>query len=245
MSRRFDASALSEIASRPGIDPRVWLTEGVITELGHDPAHGQFADIQPMPTGSTFTAYLGQAYAGADFGAHFPAKVGDTVLVAIPHGDTGNAPWVIARRWDASDNPPVEVGEGDEPTANVVIKVEKGQKLQVIVDGAGEVQIESRGTGDVSITTARGDVIVKTGGKVYLGDKANAHELAQAHKVDFEIQKLWNAIGGVPTVADKNYPEGVPLGAPWVPVYEMALTVLGKAGAKTALTVGAKKVLGV
>lgn len=151
-SRNFDAGALAAAMSRPGMDPRVWLINAVVMDLGHDPQEGHFAEVKPQPTGPAFTCYVGQPYAGNDFGMHFPLKRGDTVLVAVPMGDTGLGPWIVSRRWDASDRPPVEAGQGDEPVTAVVLKVERGQDLRIIVSGGGNIQIEARDNSNVDVT---------------------------------------------------------------------------------------------
>lgn len=151
-SRNFDVGLLAASMARPGMDPRVWLINAVVMDLGHDPQEGHFAEVKPQPTGPAFTCYVGQPYAGNDFGMHFPLKRGDTVLVAVPLGDTGQGPWIVSRRWDASDRPPVEVGTGDEPSTSVVLKVERGQNLHIIVSGGGNIQIEARDNSSVDLT---------------------------------------------------------------------------------------------
>lgn len=168
----FDLGAMARQMRGPGMDTRVWLTCGVVTELGHDPKEGHFVDIRPVPTGQAFTCYVGQPYAGDDFGMHFPLKRGDTVLCAVPNGDSGIGPWIISRRWDASDKPPVEVGVGDEPVTAVVLKVEKGQDLRIIVSGGGKINIEARDNSSVEVTVG-GDLTAKVTGDVLMEAQGN------------------------------------------------------------------------
>lgn len=132
---------MSQAVSRPGIDPRVWLTLAIITERGFDPKEGVFADLQFMPGGEKETAYYGTSYAGAGFGEHNPLKVGDTVLVGVPCGDTGLGPVIIARFNSASDPPPTEFGEGDEPSDDRILRVEPGQNLRIYVSKGAKVAI--------------------------------------------------------------------------------------------------------
>ena len=152
-ARTPNAASLGAAASRPGADPRVWVTLATVTELGFDPKEGNFADVQFQPGGEPETAYFGSNYAGKGYGDHNPMKIGDTVLVAIPMGDTGHGPIIIARYNNAGEPPPAEFGDGAEPSKDRIIHVEAGQNLKIIVTGGGNVNIS-----------------VETGGQLRLGD---------------------------------------------------------------------------
>lgn len=152
--RRVDTNKLANAASRPGIDPRRWLALAVITDLGFDATHGIFADVRYVDNGETDTALVGTCYAGNGFGANFPLHVEDTVLVAVPMGDSGWGPVIIARMWNSGDPPAPEFNgiadnNGPNPTNDVVIRVEANQNCRIIVDGPGQVLIQSRGTGGI------------------------------------------------------------------------------------------------
>lgn len=149
--RKTDVGAMSSAVSRPGIDPRVWLTLAVVKELGFSATEGCFADVQFQPGGENETAYYGTSYAGSGFGEHNPIEVGDTVLVALPMGDPGLGPIIIARFNNAGDPPPAEFGEGDEPSADRIVRVKPNQNLRIIVSGTGSVNITVEGAGQVTL----------------------------------------------------------------------------------------------
>lgn len=132
---------MSAAVSRPGIDPRVWITLAVVKDVGFDPKEGCFADVQFQPGGELETCYFGSSYAGGGFGEHNPLKVDDTVLVAIPMGDPGLGPIVISRFNNAGDPPPAEFGEGDEPSNDRVLRVEPGRNLRIYVSEGAKVSI--------------------------------------------------------------------------------------------------------
>lgn len=184
----MDTNALGTAVSRPGIDPRSWLKYGRVTEVGHDAREGHFADVRLLPAGQIVTCYIGTPYAGNGFGASYPVKVGDTVMVAIADGDMGTGPMIIGRRWDRSDPPPPEVGSGEDPSRNVVIVVEPGQNLHIVVSGGGDVVIEARGGGKVLLAAADGTI-----------------PLARSDKVDAEFARVWDTLAPptpyVPAVA--------------------------------------------
>lgn len=188
-SRSFDPGAMAHMISRPGIDPRDWLFLGVVVEIGHDPKEGQFAEVRPVPTGPAVTCYIGTSYAGNNFGINAPLELGDTVLVAVPNGDTGNGPWIISRRWDKSDPPPTETaGENDEPTNDVVIKVKAGQRLVIIVDGdAANTVIDLRG-----------------GAKALIGPEGDTFPAAGAPRVDDEIKKIKQDLDALANVVNQQ-----------------------------------------
>lgn len=184
-SRAVDAGRLANMVSRPGIDPRVFLTLAVVTELGYDPEFGPLADVQFIPGGEEETCLLGAPYAGGGFGAFFPPKVDDTVLVAIPEGDPGHGPVVVARMWSGGDRPFAEMqagspGEDGEPnpTTDVVLRTEAGRKLRVWASGGGAIELHVEGTGDVTID-AGGQVKLQDASQSFVRGETYADALGQ------------------------------------------------------------------
>ena len=158
-----DVGAMSAAVSRPGIDPRVWLTLAVVSRVGFDADEGPFADVQYQPGGENETALIGSSYAGNEFGDWGDVAEGDTVLVAQPMGDPGNGPVIICRMWNAGDAPFSEMGDGDTPTTNRVIRVKPGSKFVVRTSGDGDgIDMRTGGDGivgfqDASQAYVRGD----------------------------------------------------------------------------------------
>lgn len=142
-----DTGRVSAGLSRPGIDPRLWLSYATVLELGVDPAEGVYADVQLLPTGEKETVLVGAAYAGPGYGAWAPLAAGDLVLVAAPRGDFNLGAVLVARLWGGADPPPPELGatQGADPPTDPVVVVGPGQTLKVICRPGGSVEV----TGDV------------------------------------------------------------------------------------------------
>lgn len=157
---KVDVGRLAAAVKRPGVDPRVWLSLAVVKDVAFDPDNGIFADVQLQPTGEAETCLVASTYAGAGFGAWFPLEVDDVVLVAIPSGDPGAGPVIIARMWSASDKPHADFGDGEDPTADVVVRPKSGQRV-VIRTSDADVSVKVEGSADV--------VLEVQGGKVRLG----------------------------------------------------------------------------
>ena len=167
-----DVGRLSAAASRPGIDPRVWLTLAVVDVIGFDPENGIFADITYQPDGTKETALVGSAYAGDEFGFYCPVAVGDTVLVAVAGGDPGNGPVIVSRMWGGPDKPNAELQSSADPedaTQDVVLRVRPGQKFKIrtsgandgvdiAVEGDGGYNIDVQGTGNITLNVNGGVV---------------------------------------------------------------------------------------
>lgn len=132
----MDASRMASAVARPGIDPRVWLTLATVKEIGIDPTEGLFADVACQPDGVVETCYIDAPYAGSEdgvgFGENCPVEVGDTVLVGIPGGDSGNGPIIIARWHNSGDPPPSQIIDGDVPTKDRWIVIRKNQQFHVL-----------------------------------------------------------------------------------------------------------------
>src|ERR1700690_3179162 len=94
-----DTGRLAAAVSRPGIDPRIWVANATVMELGYDANNGLYADVQLQPSGDVETCMLGTPYARPNAGLWFPVSVGDRVLVCFPMGDPNQGPVIFARLW--------------------------------------------------------------------------------------------------------------------------------------------------
>jgi hypothetical protein len=167
MSKRtsVDVGRLAAALQRPGIDSREWLTRARVMELGFDANNGLFADVQFLPGGEIETCLVGTGYAGNGFGAYGSLKVDDVVLVAVPQGDPGEGPIIIARLWNAGDKPPPELAQGDnpandEPTANPTFRLEDGSTLRVVARNAGLIKLELSGGSTFEVVATEGSNVV-------------------------------------------------------------------------------------
>jgi hypothetical protein len=163
--RSVDAGKISRLVSRPGVDPRTWITLARVVQTGFDPDHGFFADVEFEPTGEEQTCLIGAAYAGDGFGFFMPPKPDDIVVVAVPYGDQDSGPVIISRVWTGADKPMSDGGTGNEATEDVLLYVEPGKNLRVRATGGGGITMTTEGDGDIRLQA-------KGGGKVKLGDTA-------------------------------------------------------------------------
>jgi len=184
-----DVGRLAAAASRPGIDPRVWLTLATVEEIGFDAENGVFVDVQYQPDGTKETCLLGVPYAGNEFGFYCPVEVGDTVLVAVAGGDPGNGPVIVSRMWGGADKPSADFqssSDSETATSDVVLRVKPGQKFKLRTSGSSDgVDITVEGDGDV--------VIQATGsGKVYLGGTDGTEPIALGTTLKNYLSELKN-----------------------------------------------------
>jgi hypothetical protein len=140
----IDLGRLASAVSRPGIDPRVWVSYGVLTSEpvidtdATDNSAGVFVEVLLMPSGMTETARVGAMYAGNGFGFYAPLHKDDEVLVCAPSGDPDEGLVVTQRLWSPADPPPAAIAT--YPT-DVTLVVEKDKALRLNVSGGGKVYI--------------------------------------------------------------------------------------------------------
>lgn len=165
VSTKIDVRRLGEAVSFPGIDPRDWLQLATVTDQGFDPDEGIFVDVVYQHSGIPDTCYLGQAYAGAEFGEHCPVDIGDTVLVACPMGDPGYGPVIICRWNNSGDKPPADFKDPESsdddptPTRDRVLRMRPGQTYRIRTSGdGGGVDVVCEGNGNIVVNVNQGIV---------------------------------------------------------------------------------------
>ena len=140
----FDIARMANALSRPGIDPRIWISYGVLTSEPYvEMREGQqdvLVDVTLLPSGDEETARVGAAYAGNGFGLYMPLHKDDEVLVLAPSGDPDQGLVIAQRLWSPADPPPQEVADNPE---DVTLVVEEGKNLRLNVKGTGNVVIEA------------------------------------------------------------------------------------------------------
>jgi hypothetical protein len=149
MRTTIDTARLGAGVSRPGIDPRLWFSLAIVTDVAVDPESGVYADLQLVPSGDKECARVPTSYGGPGYGAWMPLNVDDLVAVALPRGDSAGGPVVVARLWSGSDPPPVELGaaNGADPPSSPVIVVGPGQTVRVICRAGATVEVVSDALG--------------------------------------------------------------------------------------------------
>jgi len=220
------------VMSRPGADTRCWLTFGVVVDLGYDPVAvsgltgGVFADVQFQPSGEIETCYVGMPYAGGSFGAWWPLRKDDTVLVAIPMGDSSYGPVIISRFWNSGDLPPSGTDldwapGGDEPPTDAVIRMQpgaayklrgSGANIDIRVEGTGDVIIENLGAGKVKLGLADTSQPVALAPLVEAAIKAavEAAIAGHVHTIALNAAAVALPVAPVPTLVGVSAPPAVP-----------------------------------
>lgn len=158
-----DLGRLAAAARRPGIDPRVWITRAVVTDVAFDKDHGLFADVQFQPDGDIETAVVGTDYAGDDFGEYWPIAVDDLVLVAMPMGDPGEGPTIIRKLFSGSERPPIQFSEndagGEEPTTDPTLRLKDGVTMRIVGKNGANYRIELDGNATYEIVGTSGTTV--------------------------------------------------------------------------------------
>lgn len=136
----IDTERLSNAVSRPGIDPRIWVSYAVLLDdpvLDTEPdGKDVVADIMLLPSGTVETARVGTLYAGNGFGFYAPLHKDDEVLVVAPSGDPDEGLVITQRFWSPADPPP----EGLD-IEELTLVVESGKNLRIKAQGAGNVYL--------------------------------------------------------------------------------------------------------
>lgn len=138
----IDVNRLAAAVSRPGIDPRVWVSYAVCTsEPVIETRNGLqdvLVDVLLLPSGQPETARIGALYAGNGFGFYAPLHKDDEVLVCAPSGDPDEGLVVTQRLWSPADPPPDALTDYPD---DVTLVVEKDKALRLNVSGGGKVYI--------------------------------------------------------------------------------------------------------
>lgn len=132
----IDAANLADLLSRPGIDPRSWISLGLVEpdpsasehsvvfddEDGNPLDHGVLVSVKLQPSGTKVTCRVGGSCAGNGEGEWHPLGPGDEVLVAIPSGSERAGCVIIERLNQKYDAFPRTVAGMDVTKNNVAFK---------------------------------------------------------------------------------------------------------------------------
>lgn len=176
---KLDLARLSNAISRPGIDPRIWVSYGtLLSEPYIETQDGQqdiFVDVLLLPSQQQETARVGAIYAGNGFGFYCPLHTDDEVLVLAPSGDPDEGLVIAQRLWSPADPPPDDVVENPQ---DVTLVVEEDKNLRLSVLGGG-------------------NVIIRTDlGKVYLGDETDTEPVAKGQSLKTYLESIRTAFNG-------------------------------------------------
>jgi len=122
----FDAAAFSEALSRPGIDPRQWVSFGTvmpetdsIKSVVFDDELGPLVGVILQPSGIEVSCRVSGMCAGNNEAEYFPFISGDEVIVVIPEGEERAGCTIVGRLNNASDAWPTSVA-GTDATKNTI-----------------------------------------------------------------------------------------------------------------------------
>jgi len=142
VSTTIDVGRIAAAVSRPGIDPRIWISYAICSSEPYvETLNGQqdvFVDVVLLPTQQPETARVGAIYAGNGFGMYAPLHKDDEVLILAPSGNPDEGLVVTQRLWSPADPPPDALTT--YPT-DVLLVVESGKSLRLNVAGGGKVYI--------------------------------------------------------------------------------------------------------
>ena len=141
----IDLRRIAAAVSHPGIDPRSFVSLAIVTKISVEET-GVICDVTLMPSQLQEAASLSPLYGGAGFGFYTPLEEGQMVVVVAPEGDPNHGLRIVACVWDQGEPPPTEVT--DDPL-DVALVIKKDRTMRIVVDGAGNLVVEAKGTGQV------------------------------------------------------------------------------------------------
>lgn len=139
VGRSPDFGRMAEAVSRPGIDPRCWVSTAYVSAFTID-EEGPRVDVILMPSEQPEVARVATEYAGPGFGFYVPVDVDDEVLVGYPNGDPEEGLVVLRKLWSKSDTPPA--GAIDDPTC-ILLHAKEDCTVKIKATGAGTVIVEA------------------------------------------------------------------------------------------------------
>lgn len=177
MPKDFDHATYAEAFSRPGIDPRTWVSFAVVDVPGADEGDAQtvefdaddgqlYVNVTLKPTDVPCRARLGMMTAGAGEAVYFPFVGGEEVLVAVPDGDLRSGVVIISRLNNTFDPFPFDSVGGADPKQNAVammrtrtaLTIESGASLQLRSATAGALMVLGS-DGSVTLRDAEANVL--------------------------------------------------------------------------------------
>jgi len=124
----IDTAQIAEAATRPGADPRQWVSFGTVDgateddpepEVTFDEDYGTpIVKVTLQPSQVQVVCRVAMQISGNGEGEWHPFVKGDEVLVAIPGGDEREGCVIIGRLNNAVDPFPMESVAGQDPTTN-------------------------------------------------------------------------------------------------------------------------------
>jgi hypothetical protein len=177
MSVDLDLDEMSRALERPGIDPRIWVSYGIVNREQDDQKSVEFsADFGPLvwvilqPHNQLVCCRVASGVAGNGEGEWHPFMSADEVLVAIPEGDTRTMPVIVGRLNNSFDKFPENVGVQTTDKNNVSFHRSRGP---YIIEGDSAVMLRSSKTGAVVGIDELGNLTMRSGTGAFLQINGN------------------------------------------------------------------------
>jgi phage baseplate assembly protein gpV len=192
----LDTRMLGQAVSFPGIDPRSWVSLGVVTAVNVANDGGPMVDLVTLPNNQTATARVGAPYGAGGFGDWCPIAVDDEVIVIAPDGEPAHGLVVVARLWCQADPVP------DLAVANPLdrlIQAKPGQSIRIVTTNDGIVLVND---------APRGSTGTEDGMVSRVGDATQGH----VHTVTFALTSPSGPVTGTITIEEAidHMGEGAP-----------------------------------
>lgn len=126
----FDAATMGQALARPGMDPRQWVSYGIVDadapghrcvifkdENGDPLKSGPLVRVTLQPSGISVVCRVAGLVAGDGEAEWFPFVAGDEVVVVLPEGSERAPPVIVGRLNNGPDAWPTKVA-GMDPQAN-------------------------------------------------------------------------------------------------------------------------------
>lgn len=164
----IDQRTVGEGISFPGIDPRQWISYGVVDDeaVTFDEELGPLLAVTLQPSGYQVTCRLAYGTAGNGEGEYHPFVPGDEVLVAIPEGDERAGCVVFGRLNNGIDKFPDKSVAGQDPTTNTFGF--RRMRTPWVEEIAGPWLLRQATTGALVSLDTKGTLTLKDGQKAAL-----------------------------------------------------------------------------
>lgn len=171
----MDHALAAQAFAMPGIDPRQWISYGIVEtgtpgappvrfkdDNGNPSPYGPMVDVTLQPSGITLPCRVSGGVAGVAEAEYYPFVGGDEVIVAIPEGNERAGAVIIGRLNQEIDQWPITVA-GQDATKNTFGF--RRMKVPYIIETAASYLVRSALTGAQFGLDSEGKVILNDGDK--------------------------------------------------------------------------------
>ena len=165
----LDLAALGRALSYPGIDPRIWVSYGIVDReqddqksTVFDPDYGPMVWVILQPHNQRVLCRVGHQVAGNSESDWHPFMQADEVLVVVPEGDTRSYPVIVCRLNNSFDKFPERVGVQETANNDFGFRRTRGP---FVFENDSAITFRSSKTGSVFGIDALGNVTIVSGNK--------------------------------------------------------------------------------